>query len=127
MSNRLSRRKIALYVADKLETGAKLSEIIKEAAAYLVETRRTRELDLLVRDIEGELANRGIVVANVTTMRPLSDELKKQVGKMVDAKDLHLRETIDPTILGGIRIDMPGKRFDGTLRRKLTALKAKQI
>jgi F0F1-type ATP synthase delta subunit len=29
--------------------------------------------------------------------------------------------------LGGVRIDVPGKRFDGTIQRKLTALKAKQL
>jgi F-type H+-transporting ATPase subunit delta len=127
MAGRLSRRKVASYVANKLEAGAPLSEVIKEVAAYLMETRRTRELDLLVRDIEGELAVRGTVIANVTTARALTDEMKKQVSILVGAKNLYLRETIDPTVLGGIRVETPGKRFDGTLRRKLIALKAKQL
>ena len=127
MAGRLSRRKLALYAVDKLHGGAKSSDVIKEVAAYLVETRRTRELDLLVRDIEGELAARGTVVADVTTARPLTDALKKQISTLVNAKDLHLREMIDPSLLGGMRIDIPGKRFDGTLRRKLVALKEKQL
>jgi F-type H+-transporting ATPase subunit delta len=127
MAGRLSRRKIALYAADKLHAGIEPSGVIKEVAAYLVDTRRTRELDLLVRDIEGELAIRGTVVADVTTARPLTEALKKQIGTLVQAKNLHVRETIDSSVLGGMRVDIPGKRFDGTLRRKLVALKEKQL
>jgi F-type H+-transporting ATPase subunit delta len=127
MAARLSRRKIAQYVTDKLLSGAKLAPVMKEVAAFLVETRRTREFDLLVRDIEGELAAQGIIVADVVSAYPLADELKKQIGELVGAKDLQLRATVDPDVLGGMRINVPGKRFDGTLRHKLTALKAKQI
>jgi F0F1-type ATP synthase delta subunit len=127
MAGRLSRRKIALYAADKLHAGVESSDVVKEVAAYLVETRRTREIDLLVRDIEGELAARGTVVADVTTARPLTEALKKQIGTLVQAKNLHVRETIDSSVIGGMRVDIPGKRFDGTLRRKLVALKEKQL
>jgi F0F1-type ATP synthase delta subunit len=127
MAARLSRRKIAQYVTDKLLSGAKIAPVMKEVAAFLVETGRTREFDLLVRDIEGELAANGIVVADVVSAYPLADELKKQIGELVGAKDLQLRSTIDPEVLGGMRISVPGQRFDGTLRHKIAALKAKQI
>jgi F-type H+-transporting ATPase subunit delta len=127
MAARLSRRKIASYVTKRLLAGEKQKAVMKEVAAFLVDTRRIRELDLLVRDIEGELANHGVVVADVLSAYPLADELKKEVSKLVGAKDLQLREAVDPGVLGGIRINVPGKRFDGTLRHKLTALKAKQI
>jgi len=127
MPNRLSRHKIAMYAADKLVGGARLPEVVKEVAAFLVATRRTRELTLLVRDIEGELAERGVVVADVMSAHALTAELKQQISQLVGAKQLQLRETVDPSVLGGMRIDIPGKRFDGTLRRKLTALtEAKQ-
>jgi F-type H+-transporting ATPase subunit delta len=127
MAARLSRRKIALYVTEQLLAGKKQKAVMKEVAAFLVETRRMRELDLVIRDIEGELANHGIVVADVLSAYPLAGELKKEVGKLVGAKDLQLRETVDPQVLGGMRIHVPGKRFDGTIRHKLAALKAKQI
>jgi F-type H+-transporting ATPase subunit delta len=127
MAARVSRRKIALYVTRQLLEGAKQKAVMKEVAAFLVETRRTRELDLVIRDIEGELAASGIVVADVLSAYPLADELKKEVGRLVGAKDLQLRETIDPSVLGGMRVSVPGRRFDGTIRHKLEALKAKQI
>jgi F-type H+-transporting ATPase subunit delta len=127
MAARLSRRKIAAHVADSLIDGKKAGDIMRTVAAYLVDTRRTRELELLVRDIETALSERGVIVADIASAHPLSAALRQEVAKMVGGKSVQLRETIDPTLLGGIRIDTPGKRFDGTVRRKLTALRAKQL
>lgn len=127
MAVRLSRRKLAAYAADKLQAGASVSESLKEIAAYLIDTRRTRELELLVRDIEDALATRGTVVADVTTAHALTAELKTAMSKLVGSKNLQLRETIDASVLGGVRIDIPGKRFDGTMRHTLTALRAKKL
>lgn len=127
MANRLSRRKIAAYAVDRLDGGAEPAAVVKEMAAFLVETRRTRELDLLIRDIEGELALRGTVIADVTSAYPLADEIKKQIAELVDAKHLQVRETVDPSVLGGVRVEVPGGRFDGTIKHRLAVLKAKQI
>lgn len=126
MPGRISRRKLAEYIAEKLVKGGG-KKALGELAAFLVDTRRTGEIDLLVRDIEQELAGRGIVVADVTTAHLLSDSLKNDIKQMVGGKALQVRETIDKSVLGGVRVDIPGKRFDGTIRRKLTALKAKQV
>ena len=126
MPGRISRRKVAEYVAEKL-VKADGNKTLRELAAFLVETRRTDEVELLVRDIEQELAGRGMVVADITTARPLSESLKNDIKRMVGGKTLQVRETIDASVLGGVRVDIPGKRFDGTIRRKLTALKAKQV
>ena len=127
MPGRLSRRKIAAFVAEKLIAGNSVATAIKEAAAYLVETKRTSERELLVRDIEDILAEKGVVIADVTSAHPLSDTLRSEVRTLIGAKELHLRESIDTSVLGGVRIDMPGTRFDGTVQRKLNALRAQQL
>jgi len=56
MALRLSRRRIAAYAADKLLGGQPRSAVLREVAAYLVASGRTREQELLVRDIEATLA-----------------------------------------------------------------------
>lgn len=127
MSHRLPRRKIAEYAANELVGGTSKKEVIARVAAYLVTTRRTRELELLVRDIEDMLAERGVVVANVTSAHSLTEAAKNEIRGLIGADSLHLREVIDETVLGGVRIDFSGKRFDGTIRHKLNALKAKQL
>lgn len=124
---RLSRRKIAEYAADALMAGKSTATVLKQVAAYLYESRRTAEVDLVVRDIEQALADRGVVVADVTTAHPLSKEAKMHIASLVKSSRVQLRETIDESVLGGVRVQLPGKRFDGTIRHKLTLLKAKQL
>lgn len=128
MAARLSRRKIAIFVTQKLLAGNhQAHEVLRELAAYLVTERRTRELDLIVRDIEEMLAINGVVVADIASARPLDEAVKAEITTMLGAKSVQMRESIDETLLGGIRIDTPGKRFDGTIRHKLNALRAKQL
>ena len=127
MASKLSRRKIAAYVADNVSNGAATSAVIAEVAAYLVESRRTRELQLVIRAIEDELAARGEVIANVTTARTLDDSLRKAVSSLVGAQTIHLRESVDESVIGGVKIDLPGATLDATIKRKLLALRqAKQ-
>lgn len=131
MATRLSRRKIAQYYGEELLKGTSKAKLTRELAAYLVDTRRTRELVLIVRDIEDVLAHNGVVVADVTSVQPLDDEarasIKSLVSNVYDATELHIRQHIDPTILGGVHVQLPNEEFDGTLRHKLTRLSANKL
>lgn len=127
MAQRVSRRKMADYAADAIVSGQPLKVVLQQLAAYLVTANRTREQELLVRDIETALAMRGLVVADVTSARSLTATLEQDIKKMTGASQVQLRERHDPSVLGGVRIDVAGKRFDGTLRHKLNALKAQQL
>lgn len=124
MGARISRRKLAEYAADRLIKGETTRAVMKDIAAFLIDTRRTREAELVIRDIESALAEQGVIIADVTSAFPLTDALKDDVKKLVGGKQLVLRETVDPEVLGGIRLVTPGKRLDATLRRKIQALKA---
>jgi F0F1-type ATP synthase delta subunit len=123
MAQRVSRRKLAAYVADQLVAGNK--KIMQETAAYLIETGRQRELELLARDIEFALSERGTTVVRVASAHELTSALRAQIESMVGGT-VRLKETVEPTLLGGVRVDTPSKRFDGTLSHKLAGLKAKQ-
>ena len=123
MPQKISRRKLASYVVDRFESGAPLATLLKEVAAYLVDSKRTREADLLVRTIEDVFAERGLVVARVTTAHPLTDALRREISKLVGGDKVHLDEIVDSTVIGGVRIDTPGKSLDATIERKLLALR----
>lgn len=127
MAGRLTRRKIAVYAADRIVGGVAVKTVLRDIAAYLVDARRTRETQLVVREIEDVLAEKGVIIADVTTAHPLSGSLRTEVKKLVEGKTVYLRESIDESVLGGVLVDIPGQRFDGTIRRKLTALRAKQL
>lgn len=126
---RMSRRKIAAYYADQLVAGNK--HIAKELAAFLVETRRVREVELVIRDIEAALSERGILLADIASSRKLSADATKEIQnylkKTTNAKTIHLRETVNPDLLGGVRIAVPGHELDASLRARLNQLKASKI
>lgn len=129
MAVRVSRRKIASYYADELLAGK--TDIATRLAALLLDTGRVRELDLIVRDIEDALEARGVVVADVASAHTLSQATQKDITaflkKQSDAKEVHLRVNVDQALLGGVRINVPGRELDTTLRRKLTLLKASKV
>jgi F0F1-type ATP synthase delta subunit len=127
MQGKISRRKLALFVADAVESRHTLGSVLRDVAAYLVDTKRTREAELLVRAIEDELAQRGIVVAHVVTARPLERELEQAIKELIDARELHLDSEIDESVIGGVRIETPGKLLDATIKHKLLALHQAKI
>jgi len=122
MAERISRRKLAGFVVDRIESGDNLEGAIRELAAYLIDTKRTREGGLVARSIEDELASRGMVIAHVQSARPIGDDVKDVIQRLLNASKVHLTEEVDPTLIGGIRIEAPGKRLDATVKRKILAL-----
>ena len=129
MAVRISRRKLAAHTADQLLAGKK--NAAQELAAYLVETHRADEYELIIRDIEHALATRGVLVADVTAAHELSTESKDAITTYLktvsNAKDVQLRPTVDQSLLGGVRITSPIGELDGTLRRKMMKLRASKV
>ena len=159
---RTLRRKLARHAAERLLKGD--VTVIDELAALIVHERREREIDLLVQDIEAELAERGTVVATVESARALDAETKDEIKKLLasnsgvrasrrasgDARaaeqpssdassrvpetdassqniNVLLRESIDPTLIGGFKLRTPTATLDATIAKKLNDLRAKKI
>lgn len=124
MQPKLSRRKIARYAADAIVDHGLDAGLLETVAAYLVDTRRVRETELVVRAIQQELVDRGVTIAEVTSAYPLDQQLRERIQRLVGTDRVYLREIVDPSVLGGVRIDTPGRRLDATIRHRLTALRA---
>jgi F-type H+-transporting ATPase subunit delta len=125
---KVSRRKIAAVFADELLAGR---DITDQVAAYLVENRRVREADTIIRDVEAALADRGIMVADVTSAYELSEDSRRAIERFLQAEtaasDVYLRTSIDTHIMGGVRIETPDERLDDTLRTRINQLKTSKI
>lgn len=80
-----------------------------------------------------ELANdeRGVEVADVYSIRPLSDEeragLSSSFAEKVGKKSLQIENIVDSNLLGGIKIRIGNRIFDGSLRGKLDRLERKLL
>ncbi len=67
-------------------------------------------------------ADHHVAEAEVTTARALSDEQRgRLIRKLSDmtGKEVVLKESIDASVLGGVLLQMDGKRYDNTLRHRL--------
>ena len=125
---KLSRRAIATYVAEQLTHGDS-KKVIVQLAAFLVDTRRTKELSLIVRDVQFYLAEAGSVSGVITTASTLSAETKKAIEKYIKnqtgATTVALDSLIDPSVIGGVKVSIPGRELDATVSRSLTVLKTR--
>ena len=125
MAGRLSRRALATFVAKELLAGN--DQIIDWLAALLIEERREREADLLVRDIESILADSGQMIVQVATARPLDVATKKEIESMFDQHEVHIKETVRPELIGGVKITTPTQSLDRTIAKKLEMLRTAEI
>lgn len=125
----LTRRELAEYAAEQLAAGN--TDVVGKLAAYLVQAHRTREARLVVRDIESALARRGVVVAHVGVAHPLEGSaraaLEAVLTRTFDARQLHLDESVQPELLGGIKVAAADMELDSTARRRLNQLKAVKV
>lgn len=126
MITKLSRRKIATVVAERLLEGDKT--IIKDLAGYLFYTKQNRSINLLVRDIENALLDKGVLVAKVVSVHDLADSVKKQIDAFLldesGANSVQVQYSIDKDLIGGIQISTPQAILDTSIKNKLQRLKA---
>ncbi len=75
---------------------------------------------------EGYYADAGILSVQAVTAVPMTkpQEAKlKQKLQQITGKKILLNSKIDPTVLGGIRLDYQGKRLDDTVSHRLDAIR----
>jgi F-type H+-transporting ATPase subunit delta len=100
------------------------------AAQFLKRVTANRRL-FAVRDMmrgfrDLVAADRGETTAEVTVAEPLKDEhaaTLKGALKAVSGKDVDLRVTVDPAIIGGLTVKLGSRMIDSSLRTKLNAIK----
>lgn len=127
MAIRLSRRKLARYYAQSLIDSVDTKKLAPQLAAYLVESGRTKELQLIIDDINYQLSLIGVVTATVTSAHNLDTATQKSIidliSKKTNATDVQLQKNINPSVFGGLKLEFPGFEMDTTIARRLTTLK----
>jgi F0F1-type ATP synthase delta subunit len=117
----ISRMQVATYVADHLAKNR--AGALRSAAAWLAVRGQGRQARYLARDVAQVLADRGYVLAQVTTAQPLSAEARRDVERFIkdatDGRELELETAVDPGMIGGINIETPGQALDASVRTKL--------
>ena len=130
---------LELAVGSKLGTPAAKSALVTALLAkkaspqtlaivdHLVQQPRGRRIGELVRTAASLVADQaGLAVATIITAAPISpaqlDRLRAGLAKSY-GRELKLNQVIDPSILGGIRVQIGDDVIDGSVSTKLTELR----
>lgn len=122
-----SRKELAKALLPLVDSTKDPAKLAKAIALFLSEERRTKDLEGLMRDIESLRAEAGVVEATVTSAFPLTQALKRDIRSLITkqhkAKEVILVEVVDPTVLGGVKIETGEHQLDVTVQQKLNRLK----
>ena len=109
--------------------GGKASDVATAAVSMVVGAGRAAELPAIARALAGKLASsqgrevaevRSAVALSVDQVARLTQSLKSATGKDVD-----VRVTVDPSVLGGVVTTIGDTVIDGSVRNRLAQVKSR--
>lgn len=133
---------LELFSSPKLEATEKKAVITKlfgQANVYVVNTlqllsdrKRLKEISSIVDDyIRLDNADKGIEDAKVYSVSPLTEEQRASISsvfaKKIGKEALRIENIIDPSLIGGLRLQIGNRIFDSSVSAKLERLQRQLI
>jgi len=114
-------------VLNALLARLKVRQTTNNFLQLLLENQRLHHLNEMLRSLAQELDRRtGIVSAEVTTARPITDhdrEMLRDRLRAVTGKEVRLQFHTDPQIIGGVVTRIGSQIFDGSIKNQLAQMK----
>ncbi len=103
-----------------------LADLTAKFLGTLAENRRLAALPDMIRAFHAiAAAQRGEVTAQVTSAHALTDtQLAALTAKLTarEGRDVKVRTSVDPSILGGLVVKIGSQQIDGSIRTRLNSL-----
>lgn len=103
-----------------------LDKLTSNFLGVLAENRRLAELPAMIRAFGAiAAAQRGEVTADVASAHPLSDDQVSSLQEKLKAREgrnVKIRTSVDPDLLGGLVVTIGSKRIDSSIRTRLNSL-----
>lgn len=102
--------------------------LAQEIAAYLLQEKRTAELESILRDIMQYRTEHGSLEAVAVSAHNLKPQVMEEITQLLKsayphAKSVNLSQRLDESVIGGVRIDMANEHLDLTVSAKLAKFK----
>ena len=130
----LARQELPLSVRQAVVQdllSGRAQEVTVRLATYAVAAGQGRGLvELLDWLVEQAAAERGLRVADVRTAAPLDDDQRQRLAgalRRLTGRDVELRVSVDPALVGGALIVIGDTVIDGTVRHRLDQLRQELI
>ena len=107
----------------------KISRELLNFLCILVDKGLVRRFELMVRAYDALMDEaHGIAAGKVYSAVPLSDtqiqRLEEQTGKLI-GENVRLDNRVDKSLIGGVRVQVAGKIFDASLKKKLEDMRSR--
>ncbi|MCS4274905.1 F-type H+-transporting ATPase subunit delta [Mycetocola sp. BIGb0189] len=126
LGSKLGTAKDKAAVVTKLLEGKALPQTVA-IVEHLVAQPRGRRIRELLRTAAATVADQqGFAIATVTSAVPLSDAQVERLSASLSAqygRSLRVNKIIDPTIIGGLRVQIGDDVFDGSVSTRLSELR----
>ncbi|MGO3886479.1 MAG: F0F1 ATP synthase subunit delta [Mycetocola sp.] len=128
LGSRLGEPDAKASLVEKLFAG-KSSEAAVAITAHLVRSPRGRRVRAMLQSAARVVADQaGRLVADVRTASPLTAEQNERLARELGAnygKDVDLDVVVDPSLLGGLRVQIAGDVIDGSVSTRISELRQK--
>ncbi|MEK7064876.1 MAG: ATP synthase F1 subunit delta [Patescibacteria group bacterium] len=125
MKRKTSNKQLAqaLYEVTDGVKGEKLHKAIAEFAALLVRARKISRADNIISEFEKYSKKQaGIIEIEIQSARKLDEKTLSGI-KRVFGDNVEASESIDESLLGGVRVRTEDKILDGSLKTQLKNLR----
>ncbi len=117
----------AVAVIAELSKKAQLSDDTRRTLNVLAHARRLGQLAGIAETLKQFILEANeVVLLKVASREELDTEERKQIEKKFEdvlKKDVESVYTVDPKVIGGIRVTAEGRTYDGTLVTRLNKMK----
>lgn len=125
---KVPRHTLATAIAERTMHVHDSKLLAREVAAYLLMERRTADLESILRDIMQYRTDHGVLEAEVVTAHEVHQRVLTDVKELLraaypKAKTVHVGTRQDPSVIGGLRIDMANQQLDLSIKSKLATFK----
>jgi F-type H+-transporting ATPase subunit delta len=123
---RTSKRQVVVTLM-----GDAVCDVLRRTVLLMIDKGRAGELPLLRGSYESiAMAAEGRAIASVQSAVPLDDATRSQLIAQLTAatgKSITLEESVDDSLLGGLRVIIGSRMIDGSLKRRLEMLQQKML
>lgn len=125
---RTARQQLAAVLGERTMKIRDPKRLRDEIAAFLLSDGHVHDIDLIMREVVQYRLTHGIVEATLVSAHPIDKRIHNDVEAILrehypHAKAIVINERQDESVVGGVRIDMPGEQLDMSVQAKLNTFK----
>jgi len=120
----ISNKQLAEIIYLQLQKQAS-EKVAKEVSKFLVQSKRTKDLSKIMRELSRLQYERdNVQEVTMTSAHKMNESVKQKILKQMNVEHYVINEVIDEDLIGGVRIESNDSIFDLSVRNRLQKLKA---